>query len=97
MNTQNTHALFTSFTLMMCRAPGLSSAIVAPRTALQGTKCGTYIRKVAQAKVDVFMLSELFSQIKSAVLTGFEWSMSWNRGHSDCAGGGTAEEREYGS
>lgn len=72
MNTQNTHALFTSFIWMMCRAPGLSSAIVAPRSALQGTKCGTYIRRVAQAKVDAFMLSELFSQIKSAVLMGFE-------------------------
>lgn len=72
MNTQNTHALFTSFISMMCRALGLSSAVVAPRSALQGTKCGTYIRRVAQAKVDAFMLSELFSQIKSAVLTGFE-------------------------
>lgn len=74
MNAQNTHALFTSFIsmTMTCRAPGLSSAIVAPQSALQGTKCGTYIRRVAQAKVDAFMLSELFRQIKSAVLMGFE-------------------------
>lgn len=72
MNTENIHALLTSFTSMMCRASGLSSATVAPRSALQGTKCGTYIRRVAQAKVDAFMLSELFSQIKSPVLMGFE-------------------------
>lgn len=81
---------------MMFRASGLSSAVVALQSAFQGSKSGTYFRRVAQAKVDAFMLSELFNQIKSAGFNGV-WSMSWNKSNFDFAGGGTVEKREYGS